>query len=248
MYRLMLVEDETIIRRGIRNGFDWQGLGFNVAYEAGNGKKALEQLDALPEDELPDIILLDIQMPVMNGVELMHHLAERYPSIKVVVLSGYSEFEYAQQALNFGAVGYLLKPTQKSEIAEMFEKVRALLDDLHKQPSESVPLRVDPVTEKIRNYMEEHYCEKISLETLAEYLYMNPTYLSTLFKQKMGESFKNYLISLRVEKAKHLLLETDLKIYTVAKLVGYEDFRYFSKMFKNITGMTTLEYRSQKDG
>ena len=248
MYRLMVVEDETIIRRGIVKGIQWEELGFRVIAEAANGKTALKHLDhAQLSEEIPDVMLVDIQMPVMNGLALMKELQRYYPFIRIVVLSGFSDFDYAQQAMSFGAMGYLLKPTQKAEIAKTFFRIKKTLDEerMTYRTASAPKRRVDPVVEKINQYMNAHFCERITLENAAEEFYMNPSYFSTFFKQKTGESFKRCLTRLRMEKAKDLLRETDLKTYDIAGLVGYDDFRYFCKLFKTVTGETVMAFRKE---
>lgn len=248
MYRLMVVEDETIIRRGIVKGIRWEELGFQVIAEAANGKNALKHLDhAQLSEEIPDVMLVDIQMPVMNGLSLMKELQRFYPFIRIVVLSGYSDFDYAQQAMGFGAMGYLLKPTQKAEIAKTFFRIKKALDEerITYLSASSPKTKVDPIVEKLTQYIQTHYCDHITLESAADEFYMNPSYFSTFFKQKTGESFKHCVTRLRIEKAKKLLLETDLKTYDIAGLIGYEDFRYFCKLFKTVTGKTVMAFRRE---
>ena len=248
MYRLMVVEDETIIRRGIVKGIQWEELGFHVIAEAANGKTALKHLDrAQLSEEIPDVMLVDIQMPVMNGLSLMKELQRFYPFIRIVVLSGYSDFDYARQAMNFGAMGYLLKPTQKAEISKTFSRIKKALDEerITNLTLSAPKTKVDPVVEKLLQYIQSHYCEHITLESAAGVFYMNPSYFSTFFKQKTGESFKHCVTRFRMEKAKALLLETDLKTYDIAGLVGYDDFRYFCRLFKTVTGKTVMAFRKE---
>ncbi len=243
MYKLLIVEDEMIIRKGIIGGFAWNDMGFEIIGEAANGKSALKLLEGLAPDSLPDIVLLDIQMPGMNGIQLMEQLESTYPSIKTVILSGFNDFSYAQQAIALGALGYLLKPTKKTDIEKTFLRVRRILDERQEEPKDLPKHVKDPVIDKIKRYVEQNYNQKVTLETVAELAYMNPSYISTYFKQKTGISFKNYITELRIEKAKKLLQETSLKTYDISGLIGYEDYRYFCKLFKSVTGMTTVGFR-----
>jgi len=120
MYRLLIVEDEEIIRRGLKSNVPWTKMGFQVVGEAENGKIALDIIPTLN----PDVVLTDIRMPVVDGIELMSILNDRNPDIKVVILSGYSEFEYARKGIEYGAYYYLLKPTRKSSIKDRRNTLR----------------------------------------------------------------------------------------------------------------------------
>ncbi|MFD0715837.1 response regulator [Paenibacillus sp. GCM10027626] len=124
MYRLLIVEDEEVIRDGLKEQIPWERYGFQVVGEAGNGKDAMELIPLL----LPDLILTDIVMPVMGGIELIAWTKERYPNIKFVVLSGYNEFEYARKCIEYQAFSYLLKPTETEEIEHLFRRAKNELD------------------------------------------------------------------------------------------------------------------------
>ncbi len=124
MYRLMVVEDEDMIRRGIVNSIPWQSLGFVVVAESANGKAALEQL----EKTQVDVLLTDIKMPIMGGTELSKIVRQLYPDIEIIILSGFAEFEYARQAISFRAFDYLLKPTNKKKLLDAFTALKESMD------------------------------------------------------------------------------------------------------------------------
>lgn len=248
MYKLMIVEDELPIRKGLVQAINWKSIGFAVTSDAENGKKAMQCLDA----EIPDVILTDIRMPIMDGLELMSIVSERYPQVKLIVLSGYGDFSYAQHAIKCGVLGYILKPTKDEEIYQVFRKVKAVLDGSASFPVAKVPEQKkhdrDPVIERVEKFIDNSFSEKITLEAVARIAYMNPTYFSTFFKQKTGRSFKDYLTSVRMEKARELALTTDLKAYHIAVMVGYDDFRHFSRLFRSTTGMSVSELRKEDKG
>lgn len=106
LYRIMLVDDEEEVRKAIICKMDWEQLGFTVVGDAENGEDALEKLDQLE----PDVVMTDIRMPYMDGLALTSRIREKYPSMKVLVFSGYDDFEYAQQAIKLGVIEYILKP------------------------------------------------------------------------------------------------------------------------------------------
>ena len=124
MYKLLIVEDETFIRKGLKAGIPWKDYGFRVIGEAANGREALD----LVRDAPPDVVMTDIRMPVMNGLDLMQKLRESNPKVRIVILSGYDEFAYAQKGISFGASAYVLKPTKDEEIREVFCKLKNDLD------------------------------------------------------------------------------------------------------------------------
>lgn len=125
IYNLMIVEDEDTIRQGLVHQVPWERFGFTVMAEARHGREALEMMEA----NLPDAVLTDIKMPVMNGIDLMAAIRQRHPGVKVVILSGYGEFEYAQKGIEYGAFAYILKPTKEKNIEEVFLRLKADMDE-----------------------------------------------------------------------------------------------------------------------
>ena len=129
----------------------------------------------------------------------------------------------------------------------MFQKVKAILNETVHDKLKTADLGTeDPVIAQIREYIDQHYDQKITLETLAKLAYMNPSYFSTFFKQKFGCNFKDYLIRVRMNRASQLLRSTKLKTDHIASLVGYDDYRYFSKIFKQVTGKSTTQMRKDE--
>ena len=123
-YRLMVVDDEYPIRQGLASGIDWESLGFELCAIASNGKEVLEKISV----KIPDVIITDIRMPVMDGIELIENLSLMYPQIKVVILSGYGDFEYAQKAIEFSVSAYLLKPINNEDLYKVLGTIKAELD------------------------------------------------------------------------------------------------------------------------
>ena len=124
MYKLIIVDDEQSIRNGMANGIPWNDWGFEVIGQASDGLEALE----LVENERPDVVLSDIRMPRMDGVELMQRLHKDYPDVKVIILSGYSDFEYLNTAIKNSVTEYLLKPTDIDEFEETFKNLKKRID------------------------------------------------------------------------------------------------------------------------
>lgn len=137
MYRLLIVDDEEDIRRGIARGIPWSQLGFEVAGQAGNGEEAV----GLLESARPDVVLSDIRMPKMDGIELMQYLSANYPEIKIIILSGYNDVEYLNMAIKNRVTEYLLKPTDIDEFCQLFQNLKTRLDEEHQQKQEIEQLK-----------------------------------------------------------------------------------------------------------
>ena len=171
--------------------------------------------------------------------------------IKVIFLSGYSDFKFAQEALRLGAVDYLLKPSELADIENALLKAKALCTSdgvlQFKQLSSSDPSE-EPgsyLIKKALKYIHEHCAEEIFLADIANDLFVTPNYLSRLFRQEMGESFSDYLSQLRMKKACSLLVESNMKIYQIGDALGYPNPRYFSEWFQKNTGISPIEYRKR---
>ncbi|MCI8623866.1 MAG: response regulator [Provencibacterium sp.] len=211
-------------------------MGFECLGNAENGRRALEFIQTNPVD----VILSDIVMPVMNGIELARRLHEQGSGCKLVFLSGHKDFEYAQQALAYGVRYYILKPTRHKEITEIFLKLREELDESR---AAEEPLHSDQWVEIASRYIAEHYADA-SLDTLAELLHMHPFYVSKLFKQKMGRSFSDSLMEAKMRAAARLLANPALKTYEVSDQVGYTSAKNFTRAFKSFYGMTPYDYKN----
>ena len=114
LYRIILVDDEEEVRKSIIRKIDWQAVGFTVVGDAENGEDALEKIEALE----PDVVLTDIRMPYMDGLTLAEKIRQRYPSMKIVIFSGYDDFDYAKRAIKLNVTEYILKPVNVEELTE----------------------------------------------------------------------------------------------------------------------------------
>ena len=139
LYRIMLVDDEEEVRKAMIRKMDWEGLGFTVVGDAENGQDALEKLEQLE----PDVVMTDIRMPYMDGLALTAYIREKYPSVRVLIFSGYDDFEYAQQAIKLNVTEYILKPVNGQELAEILNRIRVSLDQEIEQRRDIDMLRED---------------------------------------------------------------------------------------------------------
>lgn len=247
MYKLLIVDDEPLIRRGIRSLANLSDLGISEIFEAQNGEEALETV----KEHIPHIVLMDINMPGMDGLTASASIKEEFPDIFVVILTGYDYFEYAQTAIRAKVDDYILKPVSKSDIQIVFSKIVAMLNERNKQ--EEYQKIVDQSYEEhdisdiatiISEYMKQNiFLPELSLVKMAGDIGFNSSYLSVVFKQIFGIPFQDYVNKKRMEKAKLLLLSTPMKNYEIAQQIGIEDVNYFITKFKKAWGVTPKQYR-----
>lgn len=239
--KLLIADDEDTIRNGIAKYIQLHTDRFDKIYLAANGKEAL---DRILRDK-PDIMFLDVQMPLMTGIEVMQEARRADALPYTMILSAYDEFKYCQQALRLGAKEYLLKPVRSSDILRMVNYAADELFGVVEQPRMESAEEKNYLVELAREYVEEHYYENLMLADVAQKVGISAGYLSTLFQRQMAKGFVDYLNEIRVEHACAYLRQNYLKTYEIAYKVGFRDEKYFSRVFKKIKGQSPSEYRKQ---
>lgn len=234
-----MVDDEIMIREGFKRLFDWQEHDCEVVGEAADGIEAINQIDSLQ----PDIVIMDINIPMMSGLEVIRLSRMKYPRIAFVVVSGYDDFHYCQQAIRLKIADYILKPVNYEEFGDVIDNLKVALYQQQSLAASVEEAKEERVIFSITRYIQQHLSEDISLRYLAEQFHMNPQYISQLFKNEIGVNFLAYLTSIRMEKAKSLLLTTAIPVTEIAEAVGFHDYRVFSKTFKKVEKMTPTQYR-----
>lgn len=247
MHKVMIIEDEEQIRSGLRHIIETVIGGFKVVAEADNGREALELICGA----LPDILITDIRMPEMNGIEMIRRIRGDFPNIHIIILSGYDDFEYAKQAIKYQVSEYLLKPLNRVELTEVLQKIRNQLNDkLHMHMKHDAA--VDEMNEgrhvirKVKDYVLQNLAEDISLQRVAQQVHLTHHYLSGLFKTVEGRNYSDFVSECRMDKARLLLKETNLRIYEIANLTGYVSAKHFMNVFKQRVGVTPSDYRNQR--
>ena len=248
MYRLIFVDDEDLIRDFFTDMIDFKKYGFELAAVWGSAEEALRYLDQQPQI---DAVITDIKMGQMSGLDLCEEVRRRFPSVVLILLTGYRNFEYAQQAIRQNVFDYLIKPTSYADVDSLLIRLKAHLDE-HRQAhtpagSPSSSLRYTNIVQRMHELAQSHFNGSFSLENAAESLAMNAAYLSRLFKQQCGQNYSDYLISLRIERAKELLADPTVKVYEIGYEIGYKNTQHFYKVFKQATGMTPTEYRAAQN-
>ena len=253
--KLMIVDDEPKIRKGLlkllgaREGWQVSGV-FEDAHSA---------LTSLYDQEA-DVIVTDIKMPEVSGLELIRQIRERNQEIRIVILSGHSNFAYAQKAIELGVTRYLLKPTNPRELIAVLEGIEKELEPAREEGEQEGQIQGDTAADNLADgdsvgnllvqkairYVEVHYGGRITLKDMSEELHLSPNYLCELFKRHTGKNLMEYVTEYRMIKARTYLNHVEYKVSDVAEMVGYKEAKYFSSAFKKTYGITPLEYRNKK--
>jgi len=243
MLRIMLVDDEQVVRRGLEMILSKSGRDYTVVASCGDGLDALETLAKV----CADVVVTDIRMPQMDGLALVNSLHNANANLPCIILSGYSDFEYARSALRFGATDYLLKPVDPEELFGCLDKIAA------KSPGKGSFLDSEcpeegHIVRNAKKIIENEYNGDLNVADIARRLYVHPNYLSRLFKRETGVNVTDYWLQIRLDKAKELLRDSpNLKIYEIAQYIGYNNSIFFNKVFKRIVGKTPKEYRNHPE-
>lgn len=251
MMKVLVVEDEEFIRKGLVYTYDWLAAGCVVVGEAKDGESGLEMIQQLS----PDIVITDIRMGEMDGLEMIRR-GQETNTFYSILLTGYSEFEYAKRALTLRVTEYLLKPVDEEKLTAAIDKIR---EERERQPSAEGEGLAQPLADpeslmksrEINYYVgcalqiiKEQYAQRINIGRVAESIGVSESYLSRKFKEETGSTFVEFLNKYRIRKAAVLLRRGGMRINEIAALVGFEEYKRFSEVFKKYTGMTCSEFVS----
>ena len=235
--KVMLVDDEVTILEGFKRLFDWKAYGCEVVCEAWDGVMAVNQAKIYR----PDIIVMDINIPIMSGLEALRVIRDQNGECACIIVSGYDEFAYCREALRLRITDYILKPVDFSEFGRVIEGIKLKLIE-NRCPQEG-SCGEKPVFQ-LAAYLQEHLAEDITVLTLSEEFHMNPSYISQLFKNELGMKYHDYLTRLRMDKARTLLASTGKSITEIAGEAGFRDYRVFTKVFKSAEGVSPTAFRN----
>lgn len=248
MRKILIVEDEKMIRQGIRVMIENSDVPYEEIHECRHGKEASEYL----KENGCDLVLTDIRMPFMDGIELtawMQEHLDREQMPIIVVISGYGEYEYVRTAMKRGAIDYLLKPVDREELKrilwqaeESWQKRRPGVGGGTGSEGHTSAVNQRKMQEAI-NYLYRNYMRSVDMAEVSNHISMNYTMFSVEFKKFTGQKFPAWLNKLRIEKARKLILEENLKLNEVGVKVGFDDAARFTRVFREETGMTPSAYR-----
>ena len=238
MYTTLIIDDEQSVHTAIRSLVDWDGMRMARPESACNGVEALARMETLR----PDIAFVDMNMPLMGGVDFLSRATALYPDTRFIVVSGYDSFDYARAAIRFNVVDYLLKPIDADELDAALKKALA---QLPQRPEEArTPAEL---AEAVKRYIDENYRQSISLDTLAERFYFSREYIGRTFRAQYGCAVYEYIQQRRMAQAKALLANPRLTLQGIAEHLGYSNANYFSKAFRRHFGASPSEYRETLD-
>ncbi|MFA9379498.1 MAG: response regulator [Acetanaerobacterium sp.] len=241
--RLLIAEDEEAIRESIVKYIRAGTRLIDEIYTAENGRQAIDLLLRYR----PQIMLLDIQMPLKDGLTVMQEALAAKACPRTIILSGHDQFSYAQQALRYGAVDYLLKPCRAAEILAALESLAHAVcaEAGAPEPDEAAEEKGhgNSIVDKALQYMEQYYPENLTLSLVAEKIGISPGYLSALFSKYVVKGFANQLNQIRIDRACDYFAIGNIRTYEAAYKVGFKDEKYFSSVFKKLKGENPSEYK-----
>lgn len=247
MYKVLIVEDEDIIRKGLIFMVDWLKVNCVVAGEAADGQEGLAKIKEIQ----PDIVITDVKMPFKDGLQMLEESIDSF-GYEAIIVSGYSEFEYAKKAITLNVTEYLLKPIDFDHLYQTIKKLTDKIESNNKireYMKSWNPGQTDPIIDqqmlhssknkyvsKMLEYIRSSYSQKISINNLSKEYGLSNTYLNAKFKKETNYTFNDFLNRYRVLQAVELLKQDKLKVYEIAETVGFQDYKYFIQVFKKYIG------------
>lgn len=252
---VLIVDDQPEVVESMVSGVKWTRVGVENVFKAFSVKEA----QGVFERERIDILLCDIEMPPTNGFVLLRWVQERFSGVVCIFLTSHAEFEYAQEAVRLGSLDYILQPAPYAEIEaavgraagkvreaenqrryNAYVRYRGESGEEESQDADQTPVR------RAMDYIRRNIDRDLSRADIAEAIYLNPEYLSRLFKKETGSSLNDYIVTEKMRAAQSLLGDTNIPVSIIATKVGYSNFSYFSQVFKKYTGLSPVEYRTAK--
>lgn len=242
MWKIIAADDEGYIREALQKLIDWEKMDCSLEAVACDGQELL----GLMEELRADIVITDIRMPGLDGLEVCRFLYETYPRTQVILLTAHSEFEYARAAIRYNVCEYVLKVSIIEELPKAVGKAVGELEKARRELEKEKREDTGDLYLQMEQYIEQNYRSRISLDEIASALHANGSYLSRLYKNKTGKNLFDAILEKRIEAARDYLAHTDMKTYEISGNVGIEDSGYFSKMFKKKTGLSPKEFRKRE--
>jgi two-component system response regulator YesN len=256
MIKIVIVEDEYMIRKGLVNTVDWLSMDCIIIGEAANGEDGLRLILELR----PDLVITDIKMPLINGIDMLQKINNEYDFEKII-LTSYSEFEYAKKAIDLRVFDYLLKPIDEDKLKKIIQRVKEKIEERNilKQFKSAIKdyknielvniefyLKSDnnksKYTQESIKYIKENYSKKASIEEISEKLAVSTSYLSRKFKDETTYTFHDFLNRFRIQKSIDLLIRGEYKVYEVSYMSGFTDYKHYATVFKKYINSSPLEF------
>lgn len=248
MNKVMICDDEVFIRNILTLNFDWEKYGLKVESVAVNGIEGFKSFCVNPVD----IIITDIRMPLMSGIEMSRKIRELDKRVEIIFLSSYDEFEYARSAIEIGVCDFVLKPIRDSELEKAVKRAVAKLcekDGTAPSPAAEEPSEEgtqNQIINEVNSYIERNINKRLTIKEVAEVFHYTPNYLGHIYREAMGMHFGDYVIKRKMETAAKLLRVPHNQIGDVAASLGYEHMTQFIRHFKSYWGVTPNMYRNNR--
>lgn len=247
MYKMIIIDDQDVVREGLKVRVCWKDYDIDIIGEAASAEKGLK----LIERTYPDIVITDVRMGLMSGLDMIERVRSFQEDTQFIVISGYEEFAYARKALQLEVVHYLLKPIDDDELREAVIKAVERLDmnRSNKSIGESQEITEEgPPIDKVLDYVYAHYREPLTLKLIAHRFFYNCNYLGQAIRKETGLSFNDMIHDLRIQEACAILRQhPGVRLNLISEQLGYKDVCYFSKIFKRITGNNPSRYISREE-
>ena len=255
MIKVLIVEDETFIRKGLIGTFDWTAFKCVIVGEGENGLDGLEKIKKLK----PDLVITDIRMPKMNGIEMIKK-AKESTDFETFFLTSYDDFSYAKEAIDLRIQEYILKPIDEEKLVEALRKFnffyenKKIINKIKMSAKENGNIHLvdlqdynqnyitDRYTKRIIDYVAANYSNRISIENIAKECGISVSYMSRKFKEQTSHTFHEFLNKYRIQKSIELLKSGQYKVYEISEMVGFSDYKHFSSVFKKYMSYSPSEY------
>ena len=261
MYKVLIIEDEDMIRKGLIFMMDWTRVNCTVVGEACNGDEGIERIKELK----PDIVITDIKIPFKSGIEVIEETINKY-CYESIIVSGYNDFDFAKKAISLNVSEYILKPINFEQLYEVLQKLTIKIEEKRKLRFYISSLEAGDYKDKllsskdynnnynklryveeIVDYIKDNYKEKVSLSDLCDKYNLSYAHLNSVFKEGTGYTFKDYLNRYRIIQSLELLKENKFKLYEIAEEVGFQDYKYFIQVFKKYIGCAPISFFKSND-
>ena len=243
MFKALIVDDEPLMREYLGNNLNTINKEWICEDTASDGVYAIQYL----QHKTYDAVITDIKMPAMDGIELSKYLYSNHPNLPIIIISGYNEFEYARAAVKLNVFDYLLKPLRDEELSAALSAISLKNNSVKNETFTPIKTNKDTLVSQIQEYLQLHFREGLSLTILADIFNITPSYLSTIFHKEIGEPYSKYLLRMRMETAKALLLNPNSKVQDVALDVGFSSSKHFGAVFKSYYGISPGEFKNKNN-
>lgn len=247
MIRVLLVDDEERVLEVLKKNIHWKECGVDSLFLAENIQKALQYYEIYK----PDIVITDIEMPDGTGLELIERLQKMNSEVKCLCVTCHPEFDYMRRAMQLGSIDYILKPVDYEEMDTILKKTIDTINQKKLKDSDNSSdiisstnlYEYEKLVLKAQEYIRQHLSNDLNMQGIADYLHCSTSHLMHIFKKKTGKTVIEYITDERINKARQILKDSELPIHQTARICGYEDYSYFTRVFKKETGVTPRNYR-----